>query len=101
MRANDMGGAFDEAVRASVAPILAFITAFLRATYRGRRWKARLLEGALLALATIGIAPVLRFFGLPPDLAVAFAVGTGYIGVDTLTDWMRRYGDSRIGNGAE
>lgn len=94
-----MGGAFDEAARASVAPILAFITAFMRATYRGKRWKARLLEGTLLALATIGVAPVLKYMGLPPDLAIAFAVAGGYIGVDTLTDWMRRYGDSKIPGG--
>lgn len=90
-----MGGAFDEAARASVAPLLAFVTAFMRATYRGRRWKARLLEGTLLALATIGVAPVLKYMGLPPDLAIAFAVGAGYIGVDTLTDWMRRWGDRK------
>lgn len=94
-----MGGAFDEAARASVAPILAFITAFMRATYRGKRWKARLLEGTLLALATIGVAPVLKYMGLPPDLAIAFAVAGGYIGVDTMTDWMRRYGDSKIPGG--
>lgn len=94
-----MGGAFDEVARASLAPFLAFVTAFLRAAYRGKRWKARLLEGSLLAMATIGVAPVLRFFGLPPDLAVAFAVAGGYIGVDTLSDWLRRWGESRVGNG--
>lgn len=92
-----MGGAFDEVARASIAPILAFLTAFLRATYRGKRWKARLLEAMLLALATVGVAPVLKYMGLPPDLAIAFAVAAGYIGVDTLTDWMRRYGDARVG----
>jgi lambda family phage holin len=90
-----MGGAFDEAARASVAPLLAFVTAFMRATYRGRRWKARLLEGTLLALATIGAAPVLKYMGLPPDLAIAFAVGAGYIGVDTLSDWIKRWGDRK------
>lgn len=91
-----MGGAFDEAARASVAPILAFITAFFRATYRGKRWKARLLEGTLLALATIGVAPVLKYLGLPSDLAIAFAVAGGYIGVDTLSDWLRKWGESRV-----
>lgn len=90
-----MGGAFDEAARASVAPLLAFVTAFMRATYRGRRWKARLLEGTLLALATIGAAPVLKYMGLPPDLAIAFAVGSGYIGVDTLSEWIKRWGDRK------
>lgn len=90
-----MGGAFDEAARASVAPLLAFVTAFMRATYRGRRWKARLLEGTLLALATIGAAPVLKYMGLPPDLAIAFAVGSGYIGVDTLSEWINRWGDRK------
>jgi lambda family phage holin len=91
-----MGGAFDEAARASVAPLLAFVTAFMRATYRGHRWKARLLEGTLLALATIGAAPVLKYMGLPPDLAIAFAVGVGYIGVDTLSDWIKRWGELQV-----
>ena len=96
MRINDLGGALDEAARASVAPALAFATAFLRATYRGRRWRARLLEGALLALATVGVVPVLRWLGLPPDLAIAFAVGSGYVGVDTWADWIKRWGDGRV-----
>lgn len=89
MRMNDMGGAADQALRASVAPVLAFVTAFLRAAYKGKRWKARWLEGILLALATVGAAPVLNYAGLPPDLAVAFAVVAGYVGVDTLTEWMK------------
>ena len=91
-----MGGAFDELARASVAPLLAFITAVLRATYKGRRWRARLLEGSLLALATVGVVPVLKFMGLPPDMAIAFAVAAGYIGVDSLADWLRRAADGQI-----
>jgi len=91
MRVNDLGGALDEAARASVAPALAFVTAFLRAWYRGRRWKSRLLEGSLLALATVGVVPVLRYLGLPPDMAIAFAVAAGYVGVDTLAEWLRQW----------
>lgn len=87
MRLNDTGGAFNEAVQAATAPILAFITALLRAAYQNKkRWKSRILEASLLALATIAIIPVLKLTGMNPDLAVAFAVWSGYYGVDVLAE---------------
>jgi lambda family phage holin len=87
MKLNDMGGAFDELAKAATAPVLAFITALLRASYQNKkRWKSRFLEASLLALATIAIVPVLKLAGMNPDLAVAFAVWSGYYGVDVLSE---------------
>lgn len=87
MRLNDMGGAFDEIVKAVTAPVLAFITALLRATYQNKkRWKSRILEASLLAVTTVAIVPVLNLAGMNPDLAIAFAVWAGYYGIDVLAE---------------
>lgn len=87
MRLNDMGGAFDEIAKAAIAPVLAFITALLRATYQHKkRWKSRILEASLLALTTIAIVPVLKLAGMTPDLSIAFAVWSGYYGIDVLAE---------------
>lgn len=82
-----MGGAFDEIAKAATAPFLAFITAILRATYQNKkRWKSRILEASLLAVATVAIVPVLKLAGMATDLAVAFAVWAGYYGIDVLAE---------------
>lgn len=87
MRLNDFGGAFDEMAKAAIAPFLAFITALLRAAYQNKkRWKSRFLEASLLALATIAAVPILKMTGMNPDIAVAFAVWSGYYGVDVLAE---------------
>lgn len=87
MRLNDMGGAFDEIVKAATAPVLAFITALFRATYQNKkRWKSRILEASLLAVTTVAIVPVLKLAGMSPDLAIAFAVWAGYYGIDVLAE---------------
>lgn len=87
MRLNDMGGALDEIAKAATAPFLAFITALLRAAYQNKkRWKSRILEASLLALATVAIVPILKWAGMSPDMAIAFAVWSGYYGVDVLSE---------------
>lgn len=87
VRINDLGGAFDEVAKAATAPVLAFVTALLRATYQNKkRWKSRILEASLLALATVAIVPILKLAGMSPDLAVAFAVWAGYYGIDVLAE---------------
>lgn len=87
MRLNDFGGAFDEMAKAATAPFLAFITALLRSAYQNKkRWKSRFLEASLLALATIAVVPILKMIGMNPDIAVAFAVWSGYYGVDVLAE---------------
>lgn len=92
-----MGGAFDEMARAAVAPLLAFITAMVRSTYYGRkRWLSRLLEGVLLALATVAIRPALVYLGMSDDMAVFFGVAMGFVGMDTLREWIKRWGDRKV-----
>ncbi len=88
-----MGGAFDEVTRAVLAPFLAFITAVARSMYYGRkRWPSRIMEGVLLALATVAIRPALVYAGMPDDMAVFFGVVMGFVGVDTLSEWIKRWG---------
>lgn len=72
------------------APAWGFIMAFLRATYRGKRWKARFIEASMLAIALLGVVPVLQWLGLPQNLAIAVAGWAGYVGVDTLAEMITR-----------
>lgn len=95
-----MGGAFDEVSRAAVAPILTFVTAIARSMYYGRkRWPARIIEGVLLALATVAIRPALVYIGMSDDMAVFFGVAMGFVGVDTLSEWLKKWGDSKVSGG--
>lgn len=92
-----MGGAFDEVSRAAVAPILTFVTAIARSMYYGRkRWPSRIIEGVLLALATVAIRPALVYIGMSDDMAVFFGVAMGFVGVDTLSEWLKKWGDSKV-----
>lgn len=95
-----MGGAFDEVSRAAVAPILTFVTAIARSMYYDRkRWPARIIEGVLLALATVAIRPALVYIGMSDDMAVFFGVAMGFVGVDTLSEWLKKWGDNRVSGG--
>lgn len=95
-----MGGAFDEVSRAAVAPILTFVTAIARSMYYGRkRWPASIIEGVLLALATVAIRPALVYIGMSDDMAVFFGVAMGFVGVDTLSEWLKKWGDSKVSGG--
>lgn len=91
-----MGGAFDEITRAALAPFLAFITAVARSMYYGRkRWPSRIIEGVLLALVTVAIRPAMVYVGMSDDMAVFFGVAIGFVGVDTLSEWIKRWGDRK------
>lgn len=95
-----MGGAFDEVSRAAVAPILTFVTAIARSMYYGRkRWPSRLIEGVLLALATVAVRPALVYLGMSDDMAVFFGVAMGFVGVDTLSEWLKKWGDNKVSGG--
>lgn len=96
-----MGGAFDEVSRAAVAPILAFVTAIARSMYYGRkRWPARLIEGVLLALATVAIRPAMVYVGMSDDMAVFFGVAMGFIGVDALSEWLKKWAGKKLSGGS-
>ena len=72
------------------APLWGFAMAFLRAWYRGKRWKSRMLEASMLAITLLGVVPVLQWLGLPQNLAIAVAGWAGYVGVDTLAEMITR-----------
>lgn len=71
------------------APALAFVIGYLRAWRDGHGWASRLIEACLLACATFGVAPVLKYFGMDTDLAYSAAVFIGYVGVDTISEKIR------------
>ena len=79
------------------APILAFATAYLRAVKEGKSNAARWIEGTLIGMATIGTIPILEWFSMPPRLAIFLGVVFGYVGVDTLTMWVKQVLERRIG----
>jgi lambda family phage holin len=112
VRIYDMGGVIGEIARGIyayaeafvrmfvspyLAPILAFATSLIRAAYHNKKpWKTRILEGALLALATVAINPVLLHLGMSSDMAVFCGVFMGFVGVDTLSAWIKRYMEGKV-----
>lgn len=76
-------------VAGMAAPALAFVIGYLRAWRDGQGWASRLIEGVLIACATFGVAPTLKYFGMPMDLAYSAAVFLGYVGVDTISEKIR------------
>jgi lambda family phage holin len=79
------------------APLLGGLMAFLRAWYRGKRWKARMLEGLMMGIALLGVIPILTHFGLDERFATAFAGWAGYMGVDYLADKLGKKAEREIG----
>ena len=112
MRLYDLGGIVDELIKGIyayaeafirlfitpyLAPILAFATSLLRAAYHNRKpWRTRILEGALLAMATVAVKPVLLHMGMSADMAVFCGVFMGFVGVDTLSAWLKRYMEGKV-----
>lgn len=81
----------------ATAPLLAFVTAWLRAWNEGKSMLSRCIEGSLLGLATIAVIPVLKWLGLPENLAIFLGVSMGFVGVETLKLWLKRFVENRIG----
>lgn len=73
-------------IAAVAAPVLAFVIGYLRAWRDGKGWASRLIEGALIACATFGVAPALKWAGMPIDLAYSAAVFLGYVGVGAISE---------------
>lgn len=85
----------------ATAPLLAFITAWIRAWNEGKSAFARWTEGSLLGLATVAVFPVLELLGLSQNLAVFFGVCMGFVGVETLKLWLKRFVERKIGKGGK
>lgn len=71
-----------------LAPLWGALMAFLRGWYRGKRWKARTLEGLMMGIVLLGVIPVLKQFGFSLEYALIIAGWAGYVGVDTFADWV-------------
>ena len=65
---------------------LAFMVALVRALYAGGKPFKALLEAVLCGCLTLALVPVLNYFGLSPDLAVAFGAAVAFLGVEWLRD---------------
>jgi len=81
------------------APMLGYLTAVIRSRYQSGRksWKVVHLGAALIALATVAAKPVIAAFGLSTDMAYAVAVYLGFVGVETLSNWLHTVGDRYTG----
>ena len=89
---------FPDLTQPQHAPVLGAIMAFLRAWYRGKRWKARILEGAMMGIALLGVIPILTHFGFSANFATAFAGWAGYMGVDWLAEKFGKKVGAKIDN---
>nr|EKU7696648.1 phage holin, lambda family [Pseudomonas aeruginosa]EKU7703114.1 phage holin, lambda family [Pseudomonas aeruginosa]EKX7594838.1 phage holin, lambda family [Pseudomonas aeruginosa]EKX7602691.1 phage holin, lambda family [Pseudomonas aeruginosa] len=57
---------------------LSFVVALTRVIYGGGTRRQALLEATLCTLITLGLIPVLEWFGLPQNMATAAGVFTGH-----------------------
>lgn len=72
------------------APLWGALMTFLRAWYKGKRWKARMLEGLMMGVALLGAVPLFLHMGFDTNYAIAFAGWAGYVGVDALAELFSR-----------
>ena len=64
----------------------AFMVALVRALHAGGKPFKSLLEAVLCGCLTLALLPVLNYFGLSPDLAVAIGAAVAFLGVEWLRD---------------
>lgn len=70
-----------------VAPVFSFVVALCRARLNGGKAKAALLEACLCGALTLAVFPVLEYFGLNANLAIAAGSSIAFLGVE----WFRTY----------
>lgn len=78
------------------AGLVSAVMAVLRIIYGGGTRRQALFEGVICTLFTIGLIPVLEYFGLPQNLATAAGVFTGFMGVKKLADLADRVTDFKL-----
>ncbi|NWA25497.1 phage holin, lambda family [Pseudomonas gingeri] len=66
------------------AGALSFVVGVLRIIYGGGSTRQALLEASLCTLITLGLIPLLEYFGLPQNLATAAGVFVGFLGVKKI-----------------
>lgn len=76
---------------------LAMVIALVRALHAGGRPMKSILEAVLCGCLTLALVPVLHYFGLPQNLAVAGGASIAFLGVEWLRDKLEMVYDSIIG----
>lgn len=69
---------------------MAFVVALIRGIHSGGKPVKSLLEALLCGCLTLALVPVLDYFGLAADLAVAFGAAIAFLG----TEWFRDRADA-------
>lgn len=75
---------------------LSALMAAVRIIYGGGTRRQALLEATICTLITIGLIPVLEYFGLPQNLATAAGVFIGFLGVKKIADLADRFADFKL-----
>lgn len=75
---------------------LSALMAAVRIIYGGGTRRQALLEATICTLMTIGLIPVLEYFGLPQNFATAAGVFIGFLGVKKLADLADRFADFKL-----
>lgn len=70
--------------------------AVMRTIYGGGTRRQTFLEAGLCTLLTMGIIPVLEYFGLPQGLATAVGVYIGFMGVKKIAALADRITDFKL-----
>lgn len=70
-----------------IAPALSFIVALCRARLAGGKVSASILEACLCGALTLAVFPLLEYFGLNANLAIAAGSAIAFLGVE----WFRTY----------
>jgi len=78
------------------AGALSFVVGALRIIYGGGTRRQALLEASLCTLITIGLIPLLEYFGLPQNFATAAGVFIGFLGVKKIADLADRFADFKL-----
>lgn len=78
------------------AGALSFVVGALRIIYGGGTRRQALLEASLCTLITIGLIPLLEYFGLPQSFATAAGVFIGFLGVKKIADLADRFADFKF-----
>lgn len=75
---------------------LSALMAGLRIIYGGGTRRQALLEASLCTLLTLGLIPMLEYFGLPQSLATAVGVFVGFLGVKKIADLGDRIAELKL-----
>ena len=75
---------------------LSALMAGVRIIYGGGTRRQAVLEAAICTLITIGLIPVLEYFGLPQNFATAAGVFIGFLGLKKRADLADRFADFKV-----